>query len=708
MVLIGNEAIDEYEGKINETDIDIESEGTESSELTPTIFISATDGIGTNGGNYDFISKMYRVKKGDTVTAYITVGTNNNAISFYSDKSGLELVYSEIGNNYKVKVINYDVNENGYIIFSYNKILGIDYETTGYLGKSLPYFKISKKEEEEGSANIDIAIEDIDGVEDHSLPNLFDKEQIRAYNSDFADQVFAKIGRKTDETGCYSNNIECKEGDWFTRSDFGTGIVVGLDANGNILGDVANAAYQPTVQIVPSDPQKYDFSNIKYVVFVVMLDNLEDEKIVKAKYMPTGEGDYTTIPSLQIRQNNLPNGLEYYVKSTSGRYYSLLINDNDETPTLQFVLQDGIPMSELPTDFPTYTTTGDFSDYYDSLIFCPLDGIVTNYLYEITPAGLVKRYIKAKVNCPRVLKEDGVWYYYGVSGSLNNSTGTLNIYKASGETFEAVYTGLRDPGNNLLEPHDCLVLSVNPLHYILQRYVPNMTTMVDGSPQTVMALHIEEIYQSTLVWEWKSEDYPELWDDSHFKGSNSDYLHNNSISIDNDGNLILNNKHANQILVIERTWNDGAHTGTIGDILWKIGGNSNNEGYDVPTRIKPSPVQQWYESHDVVAKEDGSFTMYDNRAGGASRILEFNIDTSSKVLTNFKQYTFNDYGSRYQGSADRVSPGIYLVSWGSTRRNNAPNAGIYDFNTNKAIFEIRFDATGSSAYRVYGIKKGES
>lgn len=57
------------------------------------------------------------------------------------------------------------------------------------------------------------------------------------------------------------------------------------------------------------------------------------------------------------------------------------------------------------------------------------------------------------------------------------------------------------------------------------------------------------------------------------------------------------------------------------------------------------------------------------------------------------------------GSVDKCAEGIYLVSWGSSRSGNTANAGLYDFNTGKALFEIRFNATGSSAYRVYGIKK---
>ena len=555
----------------------------------------------------------------------------------------------------------------------------------------------------------DVKLAELDGVEDHSLQNLFDKNNIRTYDSDFADKVFAKIGRKTAETGCYSNNIECKEGDWFTRSDFGTGIVVVLDENENILGDVANAAYQPTIQITPSDPSKYDFSTAKYVVFVVMLENLTSERIVKAKYIPTDEGDYVTIPKLKVLSDNMDKDTTTYIKSNSGRYYQLQIDDSCESPILTPVALEGIPASELPSDFPTFKITGDFSKYYDGLVFSPVEAGVTNYLYELATNGLVKRYVKYKANCPRILKEGATWYFYGVNGSLNSSNGKLNIYKANGETFELVKGNLGggSDGSLQIEPHDCLVISVNPLHYIYQRYVGSQYTTVDGQRKRVTALHVGEIYEGNLLYEWHSEDYPELWVDSHVQGDNADYLHNNTICVSSDGNLYLNNKQANQIIVLKRTWDDEAHTATIGNILWKIGGNRTHSGWDVPTRIKTTTEQQWYESHDAVINSNGLITMYDNKASGASRILEFNIDTENKQLTNFKAHTWQQYRGRYMGSVDKLDEGIYLVSWGSQRNGNAANAGIYDFNNNKILFEIRFDNTGSSAYRVYGIPKGQ-
>lgn len=549
----------------------------------------------------------------------------------------------------------------------------------------------------------EIVLSRLDGVVDYSLENLFNKNKIRTYDSDFATKVFNAIGRKTGATGCYSNNIPCKEGDWFTRNDFGTGIVVVLDKNDNILGDVRNVAYKPTFQIKASENQ--DFSKAVSVVMVVMLNALDTERIVNAKYVPSKKEDAIRIPKLKVGQENIEFGITTYVKGSSGRYYSLNVEDLEGSPQINLVKLEGIPSSGLPSDFPKFTISGSFSEYYKSLVLCPIEG-GTEYLLELGTNGLVTRYLKKKVNCPRLIKENGVQYYYGVDGNLNSSSGELNIYKAKDETFELVKGNIRDSEGNNIEPHDCLVLSINPLHIISQRYVGNQKTLVDGEEKVVTSLHVEEQYDGKRVWLWKSEDYPELWKDSHYKGNNQDYLHNNTISIDKDNNLVLNNKHANQILVISRTWSDDTHIGTIGDILWKIGGNrGSNYNYDVATRIKTTTQQQWFECHDAVVNSEGLYTLFDNKESGASRILEFNIDTENKAVKNFNSFTYQSYRGRYMGSVDKLADGIFLVSWGSFRSAGTPNIGIYDFKNGKKIFEMKMDSDSYSVYRVYGIRK---
>ena len=544
-----------------------------------------------------------------------------------------------------------------------------------------------------------IHISKLEGVKDYSYPNLFNSRSIQKYDSAFADKVYEAIGRKTGETGCYSNFIDCKEGDWFTRNDFGTGIVVVCDGKRNIIGDVKDVAYKPTFQIKASEGQ--DFSEVRYVVMVVMLANINSQRIVKAKYITDRTEDTLRIPKLRIGQDNLEMGVVPYIKATSGNFYSLSIDDST-SPQIVLDKLDGIPASELPNDFPKFSFSGDFSEYLDSLVMCPIEGGET-YLFELGKNGLVKRYLNKKVNCARVIKESGTAYIYGCDGGLNTSSGRLNIFRANNHTFDVVKSNIISSDGQLLEPHDCLVLSVSPLHVITQSYIPNQTTVVDGVSKKITSLHIEEQYEGKRIWIWKSEAHPDLWKDSHDQADNADYLHNNTICLTTEGNVLLNNKHANQILILERTWNESSHTGTIGDILYKVGGDHNKASYDVSNRIKTTEEQQWFESHDAEMREDGSITMFDNEPSYPSRILDFKIDTINKCLKDFKSYSFEKYHGRYMGSAQKLADGVYLVSWGSVRDGGTPNLGIYDFNKNKKIFELKFDALAYSTYRVYGI-----
>src|SRR5699024_3512064 len=99
----------------------------------------------------------------------------------------------------KIAKLEFTADKNTWVLISHSNVVG----TSEYEGKMLPYISIKGKlaqiqeetEEVKDTAISNISLQDIDGVEDHSLPNLFDKNSIRAYDSDFADKVFEKIGR---------------------------------------------------------------------------------------------------------------------------------------------------------------------------------------------------------------------------------------------------------------------------------------------------------------------------------------------------------------------------------------------------------------------------------------------------------------------------------------------------------------------------------
>lgn len=542
------------------------------------------------------------------------------------------------------------------------------------------------------------------GSVDYSLPNLFDKDLIQAYDSDFADRVFEAIGRKTDSTGCYSGIIPCSEGDWFTRSDFGTGIVVVMDRDGNILGDVKNAAYQPTVQIMASDGQ--DFTTAAYVSFVVPLASLEAERIVKSKTISDEEGDYVRFPRLRIGRSNLDNDVAY-IKGTLGRYYQLYIDDSDpDDIQLKTRQVSAIPESELPADFPFFDLSAGLADY-DYLVMG-----TRGYIFVMNGEGTVKYRKQASAISTYTIKplvnSKGQRRFGSMESQLLKSGYSLGEFVLFDENFEEIERVTLTDGSKP-ECHDFCY--IDDRHYILMSYLDSEPYNDGQSDYSIIPLRVEEQLDGQRLWVWNSLDHPDLHKDSHVK--NGDYLHCNTIALDYDNNLLLNFKQANEFVKIRRTWNEGAQTCEIGEIMYKVGGNATGGDYDNPIRIKVSNM--WYEPHDVeycgMTMVDGTsyptYTMFDNQGSAPSRILEFCIDYDGKAVKKYDVHIVGDYFGRYQGSVKKISDKRYLVSWGE-RNSPTPVAGIYDFNDGtKKVTELTFDDPSARAYRIYGFNNIE-
>lgn len=564
-------------------------------------------------------------------------------------------------------------------------------------GKEITNKGYTQAIEHEGSSLYSL----LKGSIDYSLPNLFEKDNIETYDSDFADKVFEAIGRKTDSTGCYSNPIPCSLGDWFTRSDFGTGIVVVMDSSLNILGDIKNAAYQPTIQIKESEGQ--DFSEAAYVSFVVMLQNLEGQRIVKAKTLSSEEGNYMKLPRLRIGKENMDKDTAYF-KSTSGKYYEIYIDDsNPEDIQIKTRVVSAIPESELPEDFPLFDlpTLPDF----DYLIMG-----TKGYIFVLNSEGVIK-YKKQtsaiQTYCIKPLtNKNGEKRFGSMESQVNKSGYSLGEFILFDENFEEIERVKLTDGNKA-ECHDFCYIDDH--HYILMSYLDSIPYNDGSADYNIVPLRVEEQLNGKQLWVWNSTDYPDLHQDSHVK--NGDYLHCNTITLDYDNNLLLNFKQANEAVKIQRTWNEGFQTCQIGEIMYKIGGNTNGGDYDNPIRIKVSNM--WYEPHDLeycgMTLIDGqnypTYTLYDNQSSAPSRILEFCIDYTNKVIKSYNVYMVENYFGRYQGSVKKISEKRYLVSWGDND-SNTPVAGIYDFNSGtKKVTELTFDNTSAKAYRIYGFNK---
>ena len=108
-----------------------------------------------------------------------------------------------------------------------------------------------------------------------------------------------------------------------------------------------------------------------------------------------------------------------------------------------------------------------------------------------------------------------------------------------------------------LDGHDFLLIDLE--HYILNGYIKDTVYNIPGfeSGSDVVFSYLQEVKNGEVIWEWKSIDYPELYNwvtiDSYSQtGANDfanekvaapDYIHFNSMDLDADGNLICSFRH---------------------------------------------------------------------------------------------------------------------------------------------------------------------
>jgi hypothetical protein len=132
-----------------------------------------------------------------------------------------------------------------------------------------------------------------------------------------------------------------------------------------------------------------------------------------------------------------------------------------------------------------------------------------------------------------------------------------------------------------------------------------------------------------------------------------DAYHFNSISEDDDGNLLLTSRHMSAVYKISRR---------SGRVLWKLGGRHGNFKLGANARFR--------YPHDAQRAPDGSITIFDNNAGpagggGVARAIRLRVDVKhhrARVLESFRHPTRGK--STSQGNVEQLPNGNLFVGWG--------------------------------------------
>lgn len=176
-----------------------------------------------------------------------------------------------------------------------------------------------------------------------------------------------------------------------------------------------------------------------------------------------------------------------------------------------------------------------------------------------------------------------------------------------------------------------------------------------------------DIATGAVLFEWHgigdvalTESYLPMEDDQDGETSDTgyDYLHVNSIDINEAGDVLVSARHSCTVYRID---------GTTGSTQWRLGGQESD--FDVPDDA------HFLKQHDARWAGDGTITLFDN--GGtcgdttreSSRGLVLNVDEDAHTVSMIREYVHPDeIWAKSQGSFQELDGGDVLLGWGSLPR----------------------------------------
>ena len=246
-----------------------------------------------------------------------------------------------------------------------------------------------------------------------------------------------------------------------------------------------------------------------------------------------------------------------------------------------------------------------------------------------------------------------------------------------------------------LDGHDFLMFDLD--HYVLSGYIKDTVYNIPEYPNgsSVVYSYLQEVKNGECVWDWKSIDYPELYEFTATDASETandfanefcdipDYVHFNSMRVDENGNLLCSFRHLNSIICLDRAK-------TSGQIRWILSGKGDMFGLD--------DIQKTSSQH--YAFPDGEYiTLFDNGNRNVStRIVSYKINEDAMSLDAFRSYAIGGKFSVACGSVQHLFDETYMIGWGYTLRD-ADCMSVIDFATGDVLMNVKLANPQNVTYR---------
>lgn len=354
----------------------------------------------------------------------------------------------------------------------------------------------------------------------------------------------------------------------------------------------------------------------------------------------------------------------------------------------------------MPSTFGDYTAEGESAtagDYYLSTydeeinyIF-KLDNQENLIFYKATGDNALD--FRKEYNSAGEVRYTYLQYLEGAfCGIAGINPGCVVVMDENYNVIDELYYQTADGEESLIDPHGFLYLDDG--HYILTAYddvvvkdIPEELGAADNSAYLAV-LYIQEIQDGEVIWEFSSQDYPEfLSTTTEVDWTNSmsacyDYVHFNSMYIDEDENLLISCRNINSVLKISRE---------DGSLIWTLGGSGDDFGL--------TEEQIFSKQHSIIVTEDGSYMLFNNAndevADGSaefSSIIRLKVDEETMTVTDYVEYS-TEFHSNYMGAIRELDGenGIYLWSVGGSY-SEVPEYSMIEYSeTEGAYFKFRFN-----------------
>ena len=308
---------------------------------------------------------------------------------------------------------------------------------------------------------------------------------------------------------------------------------------------------------------------------------------------------------------------------------------------------------------------GDFPQLYFSVLSNPTPGYtfmsnfglasgISSYLMILDNSGRPVYYKKMSAYCSDFkLQPNGLITYYD---------SRVPCFYGMDNQFSIVDTFSCSNGYET-DLHELQILPNGHYMVIADDYEKvDMSKIVSGgdTSATVTGIIIQEIDKNkNVVFQWRSWDHYKITDatsDIDLTKSAIDYVHTNAIELDKDGNILISNRHMDEITKINRE---------TGDIMWRLGGK-NNEFQFINDDIGFS------HQHDIRRLPNGDISLFDDGnlhwSQLASRAVEYKLDEVNKTAELVWQFRNNpDETSAAMGNVQRLSNGNSIIGWGTGR-----------------------------------------